>query len=303
MAIRETQIDNKLTWVHLTYPSQEDFSKLKSYINAHPIVLDELLSASDRTRVDTYPEYIFMVYHFPIYDTKELSSRRAEIDIIASKETLITVSYEELEPIQQFERDLETRLKKKEISSAAHLLYHLLSGVNDYSVRQLKHVEKKVNYVGEKLFKRQDRKLLEEISYIKRDLLEFSIVAVPQRSTLESLLQVASDFWGPRFRPYFLDLVGDFSKIHYLLENLKTTIESYSETVSQIFGFKTSEIIRRFSILGFLTFPLILYATIALQPKVEAGIINTANDFWIQFGVIAVIIVTAAFFFRKKGWL
>ena len=302
MAIRKTRISDNLTWVHITYPSLEDFPALKSYINLHPIILDELLSVSDRTKVDAYPEYLFVIYHFPIYNTEELSSRRAEVDIVASNDVLLTVSYEELEPIRQFERDLETRLKK-EVVSTAHLFYHLLSGVNDYSIRQLKHVEKKVNYVGEKLFKRQDRQLLEEISYIKRDLLEFSIVAMPQRSTLESLLQIASDFWGVKFRPYFVHLVGDFSKIHYLLENLKATIESYSETVSQIFEFKTSEIIRRFSILGFLTFPLILYATVAHQPKVEAGLIHTSLDFWIQFGIIALIVATAAFFFRKKGWL
>lgn len=302
MAKKEILVNEKFTWIHLTNPTQDEVSTLKSCAPIHPLVLDELLSPSDRTHAEEHTDYIFIVYHFPIYNTDERSSRRAEVDIIATNDTLITTSYEDLEPLQQFRRDLETRLKK-EITSTAHLLYHLLGTVNEYSIRQLKHVEKKVNYVGEKLFRRQDRKLLEEISYIKRDLLEFSLVAVPQRSILDSLLEVATDFWGVKQRPYFLDLVGDFSKIHYLLENLKATIESYSDTISQIFQFKTSEIIRRFSILGFLTFPMILYATIALQPKVEANLIHSSGDFWLQFGIVALFIASLAFFFRKKGWL
>ncbi len=302
MSKKEIVVNGKMSWINLISPSQEDVATLKSLTPIHPLVLDELLSPSDRTHAEEHEDYVFIVYHFPIYSTNERSSRRAELDIIATNDTFITASYEELEPVQQFQRDLETRLKK-EVTSSAHLLYHLLSIVNDFSMRQLKHVEKKANYVGEQLFKRQDRKLLEEISYIKRDLLEFSLVSVSQRSILDSLLNVATDFWGVKQRPYFLDLVGDFSKVHYLLESLKATIESYSETISQIFEFKTSEIIRRFSILGFLTFPMILYATIALQPKVEAGLIETAGDFWIQFGIVALIVATAAWFFRKKGWL
>lgn len=302
MSKKEILVNGKLSWINLINPSQEDVATLKSLTPIHPLVLDELLSPSDRTHAEEHTDYIFVVYHFPIYSTNERSSRRAELDIIATNDMFITASYEELEPIQQFQRDLETRLKK-EVTSSAHLLYHLLSIVNDFSMRQLKHVEKKANYVGEQLFKRQDRKLLEEISYIKRDLLEFSLVSVSQRSMLDSLLTVAVNFWGVKQRPYFMDLVGDFSKIHYLLESLKATIESYSETISQIFEFKTSEIIRRFSILGFLTFPMILYATIALQPKVEAGLIQTAGDFWIQFGIVALIVASAAWLFRKKGWL
>lgn len=302
MAKKEVTINGMLKWIHLVNPSQDEVAALKAHASIHPLVLDELLSPSDRTHAEKHTDYIFIVYHFPIYNINERSSRRAEVDIIATNDTLITTAYEDLEPLRQFERDLETRLKK-EITSTAHLLYHFLSTVNDYSIRQLKHVEKKVNYVGEQLFRRQDRRLLEEMSYIKRDLLEFSLVAVPQRSILESLSQVATEFWGVKQHPYFQKLIGDFSKIHYLLENLKATIESYSDTISQIFEFKTSEIIRRFSILGFLTFPMILYATIALQPKVEAGLIHSALDFWIQFGIIGLLIVSLAFFFRKKGWL
>lgn len=302
MAKKEIAVEKGFTWVHLTNPTQDEVAGLKSYASIHPLILDELLSPSDRTHTEEHTDYIFIVYHFPIYNTDERSSRRAEVDIIATNEVLITASYEDLEPLRQFERDLETRLKK-EIVSTAHLLYHLLNTVNEYSIRQLKHVEKKVNFVGEQLFNRQDRRLLEEMSHIKRDLLEFSLVAVPQRSILESLLQVATDFWGVKQRPYFQDLVGDFSKIHYLLDNLKATIESYSDTISQIFEFKTSEIIRRFSILGFLTFPMILYATIALQPKVEANLIHSATDFWLQFAFVALIIASVAVFFRKKGWL
>jgi len=215
---------------------------------------------------------------------------------------VIAVTYEPLEPIIQFERDLELG-RRLVINSTAEAIYYILEEVNDFSLRQLKHVERKVNYIGELLFKELNRRLLEEISRVKRDLLDFSIIEVPQRAVLESLLEVGQDFWGGEVKIYFSDLLGDYLKVHHLFENLKAVIASYSQTISQIFEFKTSEIIRRFSILGFLTFPLILYATIALQPTVEKTFIHTAADFWLIFGIIALVVIGIAVFFRKKGWL
>ncbi|MBI5732559.1 hypothetical protein HY967_01190 [Candidatus Jorgensenbacteria bacterium] len=298
----EITITPKLKWIHLRNPGETDIQRLKKNWGIHPLVLDELLGPSDRSKVEHYGDYLFLVYHLPIYDVLKLTSRRAEIDFIATKDALITVTYEDLEPIKQFERDLDTRYKKV-LQTTAQMVYYIITEVNDYSLRQLKHVERKVNFVGDLLFKRQDRELLEEISRIRRDLVDFSIIAVPQRATLKSLLETGVAFWGPRFKIYFADLDGDYLKIHLLLENLKATTESYSDTVSQIFQFKTSEVIRRFSILGFLTFPLLLYATISLQPRIESTFIKEPSDFWLIFGIISIILIVIAAFFRKRGWL
>jgi Mg2+ and Co2+ transporter CorA len=97
--------------------------------------------------------------------------------------------------------------------------------------------------------------------------------------------------------------LGDFLKVNYLLKNMRATIESYSETISQIFEFKTSEVIRRFSILAFLGVPLLLYATILLQPKIDEVMVKTPADYWLQMGAVFVLVVILAFIFRKKGWL
>lgn len=302
MALKQINIGKNVHWLHIADPKEKEIKYLRDKFKVHPLILDELLVPSDRSRVERYNDYLYIVYHLPIYNISYRTSRRSEIDLIVTKKTLITVSYENLEPLTQLERDLETKLNKN-IKSTAELLYHILEEVNNFSFRQLKHVEKKVNFVGDQLFKRQDRKLLEEISYIKRDILDFAIIAVPQRTTLESLLETGTSFWGSETKIYFSDLLGDFLKVNYLLENLKATIDSYSQTVSQIFEFKTSEIIRRFSILGFLTFPLLLYASIALDDKASSLFIHDASDYWLQLGGVAIMVIGLAIFFRKKGWL
>jgi magnesium transporter len=294
---------NKITWIQLQNPSEKEVKELEGLFEIHPIIQEEIYRPSDRSKVEKYNDYVFAVYHLPIYNKKERTSYRAEIDFISTKDTLITVSYKKIEPLLEF----NSKLKKdgglrNKIQNPAQLIYYILQEANVFSLRQLRHVEDKVKAVGTEIFKHPDQALLEEISYIKRDLLDFGIVAAAQKTTLESFLRVGTEFWGKNMEVYFSDLLGDFLKTHYLLENLRATIVSYSETVSQIFQFHTSNIVRRFSILGFLSFPLLLYATVTLQPQIAPTIFASPLEFWLIFALIIVIVVGLLMIFRKKGW-
>lgn len=291
----------KIHWIHFEKPGEEDIKETDRHIKTHPLITKELEKESERSKIEDYGNYIFAVYHLHIYDTKERRPRRTEVDILSSKDTILTFSYENIEPVSEFNKDLTSELGGK-IQNCPQVIYYLLQEINTFSLRQLRHVEEKVNAVGTEIFKKSDRKLLEELSYIKRDLFEFGIVAASQKSTLESLLTVGGKFYGDQSRIYFSDLMGNFSRVHYLLETLKMTVVSYSETVSQIFQSETSEVVKRFSILGFLTFPLILYATIALQPTVEPTLFSSPAEFWIYFGIILMVVIALAFIFRKKKW-
>ncbi len=290
-----------MTWIHFQNPKEEEVRAALGAMKIHHLILEELFSPSDRSKVENLGSYLFMVYHLPIYNPGERTSRRAEIDVIATKKLVITVAYERVEPLVQFEHDLEKKYRHK-IEHTAQFIYYLFGEVNEFSLRQLRHIEEKVGAVGRELFNHPDRELLEEISYINRDILDFGIISAAQRTTLESLIPAAATFWGEEIKIYFTDLLGGLLKSHYLLESLRAAIVSYSNTVSQIFQFRTSDIVRRFSILGFLTFPLLLYATIALQPVVEPTLFRTPGEFWGIFGIIFIIVVGLAIFFRKKGW-
>ena len=295
--------ENKITWIRLLSPSEKEVKSLDGLFKIHPIIQEEIYRPSDRSKVENYDGYIFAVYHLPVYNPKERTSRRVELDIIATKDMLITVSYEKIEPLLEFMKKFERNADlKKNIQNPAQLIYYVLQEVNVFSLRQLRHIEEKVKTVGKEIFKHPDQELLEEISYIKRDLLDFGIIAAAQKTTLESFVHVGAGFWGENTRVYFSDLLGDFLKTHYLLENLRATIVSYSETVSQIFQFHTSNIVRRFSILGFLSFPLLLFATITLQPEIAPTLFANPLEFWLIFALIFMVMVWVLMVFRRKGW-
>jgi magnesium transporter len=289
-----------LVWYEVERPNAADIRQVSTAIKTHPLILEEISGASDRNKVERFSDHLYLVYHVPLYNPLDRASRKAEIDFLVAKNVLVTITYEPVEPIKQAAKKIS---KIGRVHSIAELLYQILREANEFSLRELRHIETKVNRIGSHLFHKQDEKLLEEVSYVKRDLLNFSVIAAPQRTTLESLLKEGPELLGGEWKVYFTDLLGDFMKVHFLLENLRATVESYGETISQIFNFRATQVVRRVSVLGFLTFPLMLYATIALEPTVAETFLHEPSDFWIIFGGLAASIFLSAYLMRRRNLL
>ena len=60
---------NGLTWVHLETPTElRGPGELAERFGWHRARLEDVLSKRQRPKIDEYPDYLFVVLHFPVYD-------------------------------------------------------------------------------------------------------------------------------------------------------------------------------------------------------------------------------------------
>lgn len=302
-------IKNKnITWIDIAKPTKQDVEFVAKQHKFHPIVLDELLHTSTRSRVEAYDQYLFLTYHLPVYDPFMKTSRKAEIDFLITKNTVITVHYEELEPINNFIRNVTNNPHFKETSmeNTGKLVYTLIEEVINFSMRQLRHIEENVTGLTQELFNGKEDAMLRKISYVKRDLLDYRIISRPQEILLRSLKEAGIRFWGEEMSVYFSDLAGDHLKVIQHLENYKETVDSLEETNSQLLDAKTNAVMQRFNILAFLTIPIIIVLQLFGTSVAGFNTLFGNNDLKVfLISIIAVIIVTiiSLIIFRKKRWL
>lgn len=299
-------IKGKMTWIDVQNPTKKDIEFIRKQHKFHPIILDELLHTSARSRVEPYEKYLFLTYHLPIYDKNMKSSRKGEVDFLITKDQIITVHYEDLEPLNNFWRRLSNDPNFKDQAlgeDTGRLLYFLIEEILFFSQRQLRHIEENVSQLTKELFQGEERKLLENISYLKRDILDYSIISMPQEIILESLREVGGKFWNDRLKIYFSDLAGDHLKIMQLLDNFKETVDALEQTNSQLLDAKTNQVMQRFSVLAFLTFPIVLINSLFTVPMVDKFIEGNLMIFGGVFISTLLITIGMLVFFRKKGWL
>ncbi|MCR4328579.1 MAG: hypothetical protein NUV53_03615 [Patescibacteria group bacterium] len=275
-------------------PTDRDIEFLKAKFQIHPLILQELKTTTVRARVEYYESYLYLVYYFPLYDTKSATTTRTEIDFIITRDTVIAVHSEKIDALDS--------LTENTAESSLKLLYTVLQALIEFQERQLHHVREKVESLGKELFKNKEKEVLEKISYLKRDVSEYRIIVRLQQSTIQSLLSRGLKFWNKDAEIYLNDLIGDHLRIVNQVENYREATNDFEDTNTQLMGLKVNNVMKTFTILSFLTFPFMLIAALLTIPARGTPIINTPGSFWIIVTLIAIGMVSLALFFKRKEW-
>ena len=57
-----------LEWIHIEQPGPLERAWLAEHYDFHPLDLEDVMSRNQRPKIDEYPEYLFIVLHFPVFD-------------------------------------------------------------------------------------------------------------------------------------------------------------------------------------------------------------------------------------------
>ncbi len=299
----------KISWVNIPHPTQEDIEYLQKTYRIHPVILEELKGPSFRSRVEHYDDYLFLIFHATHYDAEMETSVKREIDFVIMKNAVITVHYDRVEAFERLVKTLEKDAIRKERAldeSSGLLIYYLINSIHNFSMRQLNHLEEMIEELNRDIFSGDEHTMLRRISRVKREILDYQIINGPQKTILESLKEAGLKFWGDDLRIYLSDLVGDHQKIIQLLETYRQIVEGLEDTNAQLLGTRMNTIMQRFTILAFLTFPLLLYTSLfqisLFQIPTEEQFSTGRMIFLTGFVVVAAIVVIALYIFRRKRW-
>ena len=295
-----------LTWHHLSKPSAADRRWIGEHFNFHGLVLEELGRPTARPRVDDFGEYLYMVLHFPIYEPKERTTHSREVDFVMTKKELVSVAYEPVPPLENFFKTCTIEKSCEELYASrtpAHLLYHILKEMYSFALRELDHIQENINRIEEEIFSGREREVVEELSVIRRDIIDFRRAIKPQLMTLESLAEHGAGLYGAGLKPFFAGLVGEFTKVWDLLENNKEALDALYDNNATLLEVKQNDTMKILTIMAFTTFPLMLFTALFSMDAVHTPIIGRKNDFWIIIGIMVAATAAMFAFFKRKKWL
>ena len=84
------------TWYYLTDFSGEDLGFLKTNFKFHPLDLKDCTGEPQRSKIDTYRNYLFMVFQLPNWNA---DGKRVSVDqlyLFIGKDYLVTVTKEKV---------------------------------------------------------------------------------------------------------------------------------------------------------------------------------------------------------------
>lgn len=296
-----------ITWIDIEKPSKKDVKFLRDNFNFHPLILEEIQSSTLRAKVEEFPNYLYLVLHFPAYNKRIKENKPFEIDFLVTHTHIITshlnnsfTAFSEF--LKKIEKD-ESSQKHFMNQTTGHLLYYLINFLISSCIPSLDHISQKVDKIEGKIFRGQQREMVEEISLAKRDLLDFRRIIKPQKTILESLLRRGPLFFGEYLKPYFEDLIGSNDQLWNQLENDKETIESLAQTNDSLLSYKLNDTMRILTVFATLLLPATLVTGLFGMNIDNMPIVKSEFSFWVVILIIVVILNVFIIFFKKKRML
>jgi len=299
--MRELKVGN-IKWISFLKPSPEEIKEFGTqFPQIHPLLLEELLTPTIRPRVENYDHHLYMVLHFPKFIPGFEKSIANEIDFILMQDVIITVQYDSIPILEDFWHACEEQKIAKERygKTPAHLLYYLLRQFFATALRELDQIQEEIDSLEEKVFTGQAKEILEDITFLKRDILDFRRALKPQHLTLESLVHQGINLYGEKAKPFLTDLLGEYLKAWNLLETHKETLDALYDTNRQILASKTNEVMRVFTILAFISFIPTAVANIYGMNITHIPLAERPDAFW---AVVFLMVVATGSVYLILKW-
>jgi magnesium transporter len=294
-----------LTWVNLDTPTAREAEALAERFSWHPLDLEDVLSKRQRPKVDEYPEYLFVVLHFPVYDKTIQRLNAAELDIFLGPDFLITIPNVELLPVTRlFARCEEDERLRDELfeKGSGYLLYHVLDDLFDYCFPILDKIAHKLDRIEDEVFEGRFEEVVRDISNVKQEIISYRKIIKPERATLRVLERHVERFLPQDLELYFDDIVDATERIWDLLDNYKEVVEALEDTNESVISHRQNDLMRILTVFAAIVLPL-TFVTSIFSMNVNFPGFGTAWGFWTVVASLVVTLAALLAFFRYKRWL
>jgi magnesium transporter len=302
----ETLTHGRLTWTHITNPAPGDIARLhEAYPHFHPLDLEDCLSRIERPKIDEYDDYLFIVMHFPYWDSQERISRPGEVDFFLGAGYLVTVYESELKQLynlfEQCQADEEARIEYMD-SGAGRLMHTAVDRMVDYLFPILYKVDANIRNIEENMFGENIQHTIQNISLVRRDIIALRRIIRPQIPIVATLEQIDRPFIREDLDVYFGDTLDHLQKARDIVDDDAEVINSLADTTDALASYRINEVMRILTVISVIMLPLTLIAGI-LGMNVPLPLPLRPASFWGVMGLMACISFSMLLYFRYRRWL
>ena len=295
-----------LTWINIEGPTENETEYLAQNYPFHPLDLDDCLSRIQRPKIDEYKDYLFLVFHFPVFNKETGVTAPSQLSVFISGNYLITLHQGELKPLVKLfkECQIDEESRQENFSQGlGYLLYRIIDRLVDYCLPILNKIGFNIERVEDDIFSSGVRSAIKEISALRRDVISFRRIIWPMRAVIGSLEPKVRRFTKVDMSVYFGDMIDHVDKIWDGLDEYKEIIEGLNDTHDSLATNRTNEVIRMLTIIATILLPITVVASI-FGMNIPLGVFESSGfSFLYVLLIVLVIIGGMLYFFRRKHWI
>lgn len=293
-----------ITWVDIVQPTQDATAYLAEHYNFHPMDLEDSLSARQLSKIEEYPGYMFVIFHFQTYEKTTQISTRKQWSAFVGDNYLVTLHPSELKTIDEVFRECEISEEacREHLSQGSgYLLYQILDRLLDSYFPVLDKITSLLSDIEDNVFSERVE-AAQELSTLRRDIITQRQVMFPTRTLLVELEKKLKRFTKIDLTIYYSDLMDHMNKICETLDENTEVIEVFKDADYLLSSYHANRGIRSLSVMLAVLLPfLIIFGLYGMYSVFYGGAVKGSPLIFFSL-LAAVIVIDAAilYFLRHR---
>ena len=297
-----------LTWINIERPTRRETGYLAQHYPFHPFDLDDCLSRKQRPKVDEYKNYLFFIFHFPVYNKKTRVSTHSQLAVFIGDKYLIILHSGELKSLVKLFRDCQTSEEARQANfgyGSGYLLYRIMDRAVDSYWSVLDKILSLLEDVEDSVF---DERLeaAQEVAILRRDIIAQRRIIFPMRTVLAELENNLKRFTKTDMRVYYGDLMDHMNKICETLNECKEVVEVYKDADFVLGTDRVNHILRILTIMSTIVLPVVVVSSVyGMNVRLPGGLEQQGNLWTFIASMAVTLLVSGAmlFYFRRRRWI
>jgi magnesium transporter len=292
-------------WLDAIEPTDEELKQLQDSFGLHQLSIEDSIRWGQRSKVEFYPEYVFLVSHGLQLD-QENELEDSEIHLFARQGVyVITVRRK---PMLDFGPAIKRMQGEQGMQheGVGFILYLLLDEIVDGYLDTIDRLEDLSDDIEERVSAEDaeaaSEGLAQDIFHLRQAVVRFRRLAVPMREVLDLLME-AEGILTPTLAPYYRDVMDHTIRVTELMDNIRDLLTAARELQLAQVSNRLNVVMKKVTSWG----------AIILLPTLIAGIYgmnfrNMPELSWrIGYPLALGLMAASAFMlyrgFKKRDWL
>ncbi len=300
----ETIKIGRLKWQHVQNPSDEDFAYLESTYHFHLLDLEDCMQSNQRSKIDIYDDYYFLILLFPEFDRQNRFIKTREVKVFWGEDFIITVgkSHWIVDKLFRDSFEQEERGEDLEIGTSDALFYLILEKLMNETVFLLRKVGLELDLINRELFGKKPQKTIEKLSVTRKNIILLNTMLKPQLRVFNQFESGIVKGYADNMEDYWGNILDYYHRMWDMTEDYGELIQGLSTTFDSMQSHKTNEIMKILTLISSIVLPL-TFLTGIYGMNVLLPLQNDNMAFWIIVVVMFILVGSMLFFFRRKKWM
>jgi len=296
--------DPTVTWVNVD--GLHDVGVIESVgerFGVHRLVLEDLLSTSQRPKVEEYADHFLVILKMLSFDAETDSVRSEQVSLAVGRTYVFSFQERQgdvFEPVRERLRQSKGRIRSR---GADYLAYSLIDTVVDSYFKILEAVGDRIEELEESVLQDPTMDVLERIHHLRREMLILRRAVWPLREALGRLYRGEVELVSEETEVFLRDVHDHAVQVIDTVESLREVLSGAMDLYMSGVSNRMNEVMKVLTIIATIFIPLGFFAGLygmnfAYMP--ELGI-RWAYPALLVF--MASIASGMLWYFRKRDWL